>query len=106
MAMGKIKIEYADIVDKALKQVLDDTTINNISIRKWIEKIVDGEYQEVTHERYVFSGKCDDEGRKIYNCSGCNMQFRVFPENAEYFVKNERYCSWCGARMDGTEEGD
>ena len=41
-----------ELADAALKQVLDDTTADGVTIREWLKKISSGEYQPVRHGRW------------------------------------------------------
>lgn len=64
MEMPKFEIELNAVVDMAMKQVLDGTTANGITIREWIDKISSGEY--VTRDQF---------------CCAVNDFFNEFKEN-------------------------
>lgn len=85
-----------EIADMALKQVLDDTTADGVTIREWLEKISSGEYQPVKHGRWVKSTPSFTK-----ECSVChNEPIAEWDDyGGEYALTN--YCPFCGAKMDG-----
>lgn len=96
--LPKWKIDLQKVVDMAMKQVLDETTANDIPIREWIDKIASGEYQpvkhghwELIHDPYNFSKR---------KCSECGYEQIVVDDMAYNFCPN------CGSknRMDGDSE--
>lgn len=89
------KAEIRLFADMALKQVLDDTTIDNIPIRKWIEKIVNNEYREVKRGKWI-KGKYQDEWFCSVCSNGADLDWKENPILSDY-------CPKCGAEM---KEGD
>lgn len=82
-----------ELADAALKQVLDDTTADGVTIREWLEKISSGEYQQVKHGRW-------EEKRGYYGftfyCSECG---EVAPlDKFEERILSD-FCPSCGAIM-------
>ena len=79
----------AKCAEMAMKQVLDDTTIDGISIREWIDKIVKGEYKPVVYARAMKIFDNPYTGRMFTTCSACDG--KISP--------NDTFCKHCGATM-------
>jgi NADH pyrophosphatase NudC (nudix superfamily) len=61
--------------------------------------------QPVKHGLWIFQNRNDEDGRRIYHCSECNFEIKVFPCNFLSWKMHEKYCPGCGARMDGDSDG-
>lgn len=75
-------------VDMAMKQALDDTTINDISIREWIDKITSGKYKPVIYAQWL-----THKVAFMKTCSLCNCSVD--------FSHDYEFCPRCGATMIG-----
>lgn len=90
MELPKFEIDVQTVVNLAIKQVLDDTTINDISIREWIEKIKSGEYAPVKCGHWIGDGCAD------MCCSECGCT----PDHEQGMTPQATdYCPNCGAKM-------
>ena len=100
MAIPNVKneSEFEKVVNMAMKQVLDDTTINDISIREWIDKITSGEYKLVKHGHWK---KEEDFIGEKYRCTMCKKVIRY---DRAYVCQGELifdFCPFCNADMRG-----
>lgn len=92
----------------AINLVFLDTERNTLAdgiLHKMVPAIIDAEptadVQPVKHGRWVFQNRYDEDGRCIFHCSECNFETKVFPCNLIPWQMHEKYCTGCGARMDG-----
>lgn len=69
-----------------------------------IDNIPTADVQEVKHGRWIRSTVCSVS----YTCSICgttDADCDDYPCYADYRVLDQQYCSCCGAKMDGGDEG-
>lgn len=92
LAIKKFKFELSEIVNLAQEIVLDETTVNGISIRKWIEYISNGDYQPICHGAWL-------QVEHEYVCSRCGGAAPL-AHNHKHIITT-KHCPHCGARMDG-----
>lgn len=95
----------------AINLIFLDTERNTLAddiLHKTVPAIIDAEptadVQSVKHGRWVFQKRYDEDGRCIFHCSECNFETKVFPCNLIPWQMHEKYCTGCGARMDGDSE--
>ena len=95
MELPRWKIDLNAIVNMAMKQVLDDTTIENVSIREWIKRITSGRYQPVKYGRrevngdrcYLFCSNCKNEPpSELIRCNALSLEPIL-----------TKYCPNCGS---------
>lgn len=60
--------------------------------------------QPVKHGKWILQNRNDEDGRRIYHCSECNFETKVFPCNLIPWQMHEKYCARCGARMGGDSD--
>lgn len=102
MAKSNIRIEIGKVVDMAMTQVLDDTTINDISIREWIDKIVNGDYSPMNHGQWIYGE--NEDGQDGIFCSECDHfvpWYYDYYDKTDDLINDNPRCPNCGARMDG-----
>ena len=85
---GYGKTECQRYLNKILSEIIDNEPTINPTIKEG---------------RWIFTGRYDDDGRVIYQCSECKGEVNVFPEKIVGFYKHEPYCPYCGTRC-GVEE--
>jgi hypothetical protein len=100
--MAKMNIDITKVVKKAMEGALDGTEYKGMTIRQWIKEIASGEYQRVKHGWWI----CEDlqNGFGKITCSCCGESINVSPRYYDNLKEYEKFCSSCGAKMDGGYE--
>lgn len=86
-------IAYND-TDESYRQGVDDNYNDTIRL---INDIPAADIQPVKHGRWI------DNGSNMWLCSYCKENL-IYSETESDREKKQRYCSRCGARMDGESE--
>jgi NADH pyrophosphatase NudC (nudix superfamily) len=84
-----------------LRDKLDEITDEKIALLTAIDAL---KAEPVKHAQWIFQNRNDEDGRRIYHCSECDFETKVFPCNLIPWQMHEKYCPGCGARMDGDSE--
>lgn len=87
--------------DQLIRYRLDEITDKKIAILTAIDAL---KAEPVKHAEWIFQNRNDEDGRRIYRCSECDFEVRVFSCNFLSWRMHEKYCPGCGARMDGDSE--